>query len=257
MIRDLLIGLLVMLTLSGVLYTRSQKYETLFINDDAIVTSSSKVLFFDWHDVCVQTRWCYAFVRVGQTEKSTSGKLKFFASMILASFDPRTWHAVWFTFAQQPKHASETFFNLMRHNGYEKIYREMIAFANNMYCENLEMVKLLQKLKDHEIPLYLFSNIGPEILAYGIENNLYPHLLPLFNNINSRYRDIAQDGIYPYNKPHSNAYAEVLVNTGVSVENAVMIDNKKKNLPISWAAGILFQNAQQCEKDLKKLGFAL
>lgn len=243
--------------LAGIMHASNQPSKTVFINNSVTTQSQHKTLFFDWHDVCVQTQWLPAIKKVGQTEPTYLGKVTFFASVVVALFDPRTWHAVWFTFAQKPAPASETFFNLIQHNGYEKLHNEMVAFANNLYAENHEMVELIQKLQAHGIPFHLFSNIGAKTLAYGIENNLYPNLLPLFKNINSINREVPENGIYPHKKPHVNTYSQALINTKVSSKNAVMIDNKEKNilgaLATGWQAGIVFKNVSQLKTDLEKI----
>ncbi len=212
-------------------------------------------LFFDFHDVCARKTWRNAINNLGTTEQTTQGKLKLLASAFLACCNLRTYTSLWKTHKKQ-KNSTESYFNVLKKLGYENLYNEAIAFTNNLYEENEATLTLLIKLKNAGYSLALLSNIGPSVLKDAIIKKRYPTILPLFNNSNAVNNQIPEDGIIKHTKPDPKVYEIALENHAAQPNHAIMIDDNKTNLSNTWAAGIIFKNAQQCETDLKLLGLS-
>ena len=65
--------------------------------------------------------------------------------------------------AQQNISISQAYFESV--HGYPHLYKELIVFVNNIYKPNTKTAAIVKKLSESGYRQYLFSNIGPVVLA--------------------------------------------------------------------------------------------
>lgn len=268
--KSLLFIAALLLTNGSIMATKEKqtlKIGTGFMSTQEVKNAFEKnkpTVFFDLHGVLVVRDW-KSFLKggVGNLGNSAQGwdkarlALQFARVLVSPSFYKGLWQLL--TAPEGKNKVTESYFNLIENIGYDLVKKELTRFANDIFKPNPQIIPLLERLKNKGCKLKLFSNIGTDTLNDAKKRHLFPDLFdgetPYFENNIINY-ERPKDGIYKMFKRQPTAYAAALINASTTGNKAIMIDDKAKNLPDDWAAGICYNSKDQAatEAALEQLG---
>ena len=115
---------------------------------------------------------------------------------------------------------TEMYFNAIIKLGYPELAQALIKYANNIFTENQQMIKLLEELKKSNISLHLFSNIGPKTeqdarIKFPFLNQYFPA-----HNLIETTQTF---------KPEAQAFDKACQKAGCAANQVLVIDDKQEN----------------------------
>lgn len=220
---------------------------------------------WDLHNVLVsRTTWTFAQNGLGCFGTQTAGyvnKIRLCGQLTHALANYHVWQGIK-NIIKSPygkNKITESYFNMLKNNGYSLLYPELISFANNIFVENPGMAELLDRL-ENKADSILFSNIGKDTLQDIHTRNLFPRIFKgtrfKENSINNSYPQITQ-GIYSVWKSKPEAYTqfENYADCSEKKQSIIFVDDKETNIinaPKEWNC-ILFTSVEQLKNDLARL----
>jgi len=127
----------------------------------------------------------------------------------------------------------------------KKYVQPGIALANAQKPQ-IETVKLIHQLKDQNIDLFVFSNIGERTYEQLVKK--FPDIMGLFKGA---LVTSAQDNYIK--KPHPQIFKKFAEQCHQDLNNLIFIDNKHKNIHAALQYGIdgiYFKNPHQLKEEL-------
>jgi FMN phosphatase YigB (HAD superfamily) len=115
---------------------------------------------------------------------------------------------------------TEAYFDTIIKLGYPELGQALIEYANNIFSENLQMIQLLKELKNSNLQLHLFSNIGPK--TEHDARKKFPCLQTFF----PEYNLIDTTKTF---KPEAQAFEQACKHAGCTGDQVIIIDDKKEN----------------------------
>ena len=196
-------------------------------------SNPDKVIMLDLHDIILDFSVQQALTGFWRIPK----KIKFLKSV-----------KKYFKAKKSGDHSAIEKFTL--HNSPSQEHSTAVLQAINPHQPNPDMIKLIQRLKNNGIKVYICSNIGERSYQELIKR--YPDL---FNLIDGCICSRSQDGYPKKDKPQFWAQVPELIPAAIT--KIPFVDNKQKNLDIAQVMcpriqGILFKDAKQLEAELVK-----
>ena len=115
---------------------------------------------------------------------------------------------------------TEIYLNIIIELGHKELAQSLIEYANNIFTENQQMTKLLEELKNRNISLHLFSNIGPKTEQDA--RTKFPFLKQYFPAPNL----IETTQTF---KPEGQAFDQACQKAGCTADQVLVIDDKQEN----------------------------
>lgn len=125
--------------------------------------------------------------------------------------------------------------------------KEFFDFWFNSETENTKMTRLVQKLKQQGIKLFILSNNFAERTAYYDKH--FPFLKYLFEKVYYSW----QTGFI---KPDTRAYQNILTENNLKPEKCAYFDDSETNIQVATNLGIksfIFKDANTTEEITKKM----
>ena len=224
-------------------------------------THGKVVLLFDIHEVLVHKPKKSIFTKLF----AVRNKLRCAKELAQCLFNKKVrTHLV--KQARNKNKVTESYFKVLKEENFPTLYEGCMNYATDIYAEPVPgMTALLQELKQQGCRLYLFSNIGPELLERLAQR--FPETFSYFadaqgvvkNTINNDLHQSSTDSWI--GKPHPDAYATALKNTGIEKPSQVFfIDDKVENVKAACKAGmngITFTDVARLRTILKENGLQL
>lgn len=139
------------------------------------------------------------------------------------------------------------------------LYRAFLRLANDTHQPNFDVLAIIEELYNQDIQHFIFSNIGPTLLADFRKQ--HPDIFKFFSNPNNAINSIKPEHDHWLYKPQPAAYQSAITfvdhATQGKPEHMIFIDDKLKNIQGAQKAGItgiLCMNATQLRHDLIELG---
>jgi FMN phosphatase YigB (HAD superfamily) len=115
---------------------------------------------------------------------------------------------------------TEMYFDTIIKLGYPELGQALIEYANNIFTENQRMIQLLQELKESNLELHLFSNIGPKTEQDARKK--FPFLQKFFPKNNLIDTTVTF-------KPEAQAFEQACKSANCRPEQVIVIDDKTVN----------------------------
>lgn len=115
---------------------------------------------------------------------------------------------------------TEIYFDAIIELGYPELGQALIEYANNIFTQNQQMIELLKELKNSNITLHLFSNIGPKTEQDA--RTKFPFLKQYFPAPNL----IETTQTF---KPEAQAFDKACQKAGCTADQVLVIDDKQEN----------------------------
>jgi FMN phosphatase YigB (HAD superfamily) len=129
-------------------------------------------------------------------------------------------------------------------------YTHLTIAITNAQKPNLQVIQLIEQLKQCDYTLHIFSNIGP---------SLYENLAKEFPNIFKQFDTIhiPQEQNSFVTKPHPQAFKNYLQTCNIQQKQIIFIDNNRRNIDMALKHnmfGIHFKNCQKLSHLFVQLG---